>query len=118
MKTKFFIAVMLVSQSCFASQKFVDFIKACGYGALAGAGLGVLSLAIENKPSEHTGNVARGASLGLYAGIAYGAIHATSPQQPKNYYQEYDPEAKVFIVPKFEQARVDGVEVGSTVYNF
>jgi hypothetical protein len=117
MKTKIFIISLLVSSSCFASSKFTDFLKSCGYGALAGAGVGVLSLAIENKPSEHYANVTRGASLGLYAGVAYGIYEMTKAPE-YNYHQDYDYSSQIIIMPKLEQARIDGIEVGSTILNF
>ena len=50
------------------------FLKACAWGTAIGAGAGAVTLAFEEKPSDHTVNVARGASLGLYAGIAYGLL--------------------------------------------
>ena len=58
-----------------------DFLSACGYGTLIGAGVGVISLAFEKTPSEHSNNIARGASLGLYGGIIYGvAKYNEEPQ--------------------------------------
>ena len=48
------------------------FLKSCAYGTAAGAVLGLASLALSEDPSEHRGNIARGASLGLYAGIGFG----------------------------------------------
>ena len=51
-----------------------DFLESCGYGTLIGAGIGVVSLAFEKNPSDHANNVAKGASLGLYGGIAYGVV--------------------------------------------
>lgn len=65
------ISLLLVSQSAF-SQDLKQFLKSCGYGTLAGAGLGLASLVFEKKPNESYANIARGASLGLYGGIVYG----------------------------------------------
>ncbi|MBL7543847.1 MAG: hypothetical protein JNL11_08520 [Bdellovibrionaceae bacterium] len=67
------VVFLLISQSAF-SQDLKQFLRACGYGTLAGAGLGVASLVFEKKPNESYGNIARGASLGLYGGMAYGLI--------------------------------------------
>ncbi len=58
-----------------------DFLSACGYGTLIGAGVGVVSLAFEKTPSEHSNNIARGASLGLYGGIIYGIAKYTEEPQ-------------------------------------
>jgi hypothetical protein len=72
MKIKiYFIALMFFSQIAY-SQELKRFLQSCGYGTLGGAGLGLASLVFEKKPNESYGNIARGASLGLYGGIAYG----------------------------------------------
>lgn len=49
-----------------------EFITACTYGVLAGALVGTATLAFEDKPGDNLQNVARGASIGLYAGILLG----------------------------------------------
>src|SRR5256885_909928 len=105
MKFKIFILSILLCNSAFASNKLIEFIKTCGYGALIGGGIGVLTLAMEKQPNEHYANVAKGASLGFYAGIAYG-IYETRNQSQINLHQDYS--SQVMIVPKFEQARLDG----------
>ena len=43
------------------------------YGVIAGSITGLASLAFIDSPGDHLRNVAMGASLGLYAGIALGA---------------------------------------------
>lgn len=49
-----------------------EFIMSCTYGLLAGTLVGAASLAFEDRPGDNLQRVARGASLGLYAGIALG----------------------------------------------
>jgi hypothetical protein len=49
-----------------------EFITSCTYGVLAGTLVGAASLAFTTQPGENLQQVARGASLGLYAGIALG----------------------------------------------
>lgn len=49
-----------------------EFIMSCTYGVLAGTLVGAASLAFVDKPGDNLRRVARGASLGLYAGIALG----------------------------------------------
>ena len=49
-----------------------EFIMSCTYGVLAGTLVGAASLAFVDKPGDNLQRVARGASLGLYAGIALG----------------------------------------------
>lgn len=96
---------------------FATFLKSCGMGAAMGAGIGLVSLAAENKPSEHYANISRGASLGLYAGIAYGAYLVTPHNQPQ-LRQDMDYGTSTVIVPTFAQNKVDGFEVNSNVYSF
>jgi hypothetical protein len=49
-----------------------EFIMSCTYGVLAGTLVGAATLAFTSNPGENLQNVARGASLGLYAGIGLG----------------------------------------------
>ena len=49
-----------------------DFILSCSYGVLAGTLVGAATLAFSDKPGDNLNKVARGASLGLYAGILLG----------------------------------------------
>lgn len=55
-----------------AANEMREFLMACTYGVLAGTLVGASTLAFETKPGENLSAVARGASLGLYAGIALG----------------------------------------------
>ena len=48
------------------------------YGVLAGAFLGIASIAFVQRPGENLRNIAVGASLGLYAGILFGGYLAWS----------------------------------------
>lgn len=50
-----------------------DFVVSCSYGVLAGTLVGAATLAFSDKPGENLNRVARGASLGLYAGMLLGA---------------------------------------------
>lgn len=50
-----------------------EFIMSCTYGVLAGTLVGGASLAFSDKPGDNLNKVARGASIGLYAGILLGA---------------------------------------------
>lgn len=44
----------------------------CTYGVLAGTLVGTALLAFEDQPGDNLNKVARGASIGLYAGIMLG----------------------------------------------
>ena len=111
-----FIFLIVFSQVGQAAE-FNKFLKACGLGALIGAGVGVVSLAAENKPSEHSANITRGASLGLYAGIAYGT-YLVAPKPPSRMHQDLDYGSSTVIIPTFAQNKVDGIEISSSVYEF
>ncbi len=50
-----------------------EFVLSCTYGVLAGTMMGAATLAFTERPSDHLHRVARGASIGLYAGILLGA---------------------------------------------
>ncbi len=74
-----------------------EFIMSCTYGVLAGTLIGAASLAFVDRPSENLNKVARGASIGLYAGILLGAY-------------------VVYIVPSLEDDPYDHPLVSSNFY--
>jgi hypothetical protein len=88
------------------------FLQACAWGTVLGAGAGVVSLALTDKPSESWNNVAKGASLGLYAGIAYGVLQINAPAP------QYDQHPDFTLAPKFHEGKVEGVQVTGMLYSF
>ncbi len=64
------IALSWTSKSHASSSR--EFVMSCTYGVLAGTLVGAATLAFEDQPGDKFYKVARGASLGLYAGIALG----------------------------------------------
>ncbi len=54
------------------NDQMTRFLKSCAYGTLGGAALGLVSISFSDDPGGRVNQVARGASLGLYAGIGYG----------------------------------------------
>jgi hypothetical protein len=64
-----------------------EFIMSCTYGVLAGTLVGLATLAFTDRPGDHKYRVARGASLGLYAGIALGLYIkygiSDAPEEPE-----------------------------------
>lgn len=62
-----------------------QFMADCAYGVSFGAVAGVVSMALTDKPSEHTRNIAMGASLGLYGGIGYGIYRMQSEGAANDY---------------------------------
>lgn len=67
-----FLSLTLVSPRAQAAG-MREFVLSCTYGVLAGTMMGAATLAFTERPSDHLHRVARGASLGLYAGILLGA---------------------------------------------
>jgi hypothetical protein len=49
-----------------------EFMMSAAYGALAGTLVGAATLAFSDRPGDNLNKVARGTSLGLYAGILLG----------------------------------------------
>lgn len=94
----FFITLFLVS-SLASAQELKQFLKSCGYGTLTGAGLGLASLVFEKKPNESYGNIARGASLGLYGGIVYGLFAMNQPSSPTSSDIVQKDENTIFVYP-------------------
>ncbi len=82
MKLKLLLALFVLFSQVSFGQELKQFLQSCGYGTLAGAGLGLASLVFEKKPNESFGNIARGSSLGLYGGIAYGIFMINQQGKP------------------------------------
>jgi hypothetical protein len=61
-----------VAQTPPANNGTREFMLSATYGALAGALVGGASLAFSEHPGDNLNKVARGASIGLYAGILLG----------------------------------------------
>lgn len=70
-----------------------EFMMSTTYGVLAGTLVGAASLAFTHKPGDNLNKVARGASLGLYAGILLGAY-------------------VVYVVPSLESSEEEDPTVG------
>lgn len=66
------------------AQSMREFVMSCSYGVLAGTMVGAATLAFTDKPGDNLNKVARGASLGLYAGMILGAfvVYGVSDDQP------------------------------------
>ena len=75
-----------------------EFVMSCTYGVLAGTLVGAASLAFASKPGDSMFRVARGASLGLYAGILLGLyVIYIVPGMEEN--PEEDPVARLESMP-------------------
>lgn len=103
---------MLMLHSHFAFAKDLrGFLVNCAWGTLGGATAGVVSLAFVDKPSESWGNVAKGASLGLYAGIAYGLVRLEKESTTEG-------QADFAVFPQFHQGQVEGLQLAATLLRF
>lgn len=103
------ILLFIFSSPSFANGNLQDFLKSSAYGTIGGALAGVVSLALTDRPSDHGSNIAKGASLGLYAGIGYGLYQLNHEPEKVN----TDPYAS--LSPQFVNGQVDGLQV---LFNF
>ncbi len=86
------------------------FLKSCAYGTLGGAALGLATLAVSENPSGKMSNVARGASLGLYAGIAYG-FYSLGQKREQRTEVDLGQDSSFIIAPTFAQSKVEGAQI-------
>lgn len=75
------LSIGLVPVVSFKSQasEIRTILTASAYGAGAGALVGLTALTFSDSPSQNISLVTRGASLGLYVGLAVGIYMATNP---------------------------------------
>lgn len=114
-----------------------EFLLSCTYGVIAGALVGAASLAVEDNPGDKVHRVARGASLGLYAGILLGVyvvyvvpaqLEAEEKQELENIEESVEPDdygiryrykpPKITFYPVIEQNRVTGAAINYNVLRF
>lgn len=94
-----FLLIFLFSNQVFAASDLRSFLKYCGYGTVGGALAGVVSLAFVDKPSDHYNNIARGASLGLYAGMGLGIYYMNQEEQMTS------ATTKFMLVPQYNREK-------------
>ena len=121
-KTIIVFLVLLMSINTKAQDRSADmrfFLKSSGYGALFGALAGTVSLVFEDKMGDHSINVARGTSLGLYAGMIYGYSHMNeSPQPNSNLIPESATDGASFqVIPYFSKGSL-ALHVNYHLFNF
>lgn len=103
---------LVVQTSSAQAQQLKSFLKTCGWGVIIGATAGVVSLAFEDKPSENWSNVAKGASLGLYGGIAYGFYNLNKEEVSTNQHPDFT------VFPKLNEGKIEGLQISSTILEF
>ncbi len=101
--------------------KSKEFLTSAAYGTLVGALVGAASLAFVDNPGDDLQRVAKGASLGLYAGIALG-IYVTQFYENKPEPElGTEPEVRApsfFVAPIVSNKGIDGFISQMTIYNF
>lgn len=94
-----------------------DFVMSCTYGVLAGTLVGTATLAFADKPGDNLNRIARGASIGLYAGILLGLYVVNLSNSPPP--EEDTPPANVQI-PRLQISPIisdRGFEGGAVQYS-
>lgn len=120
-----FLILTFLTPSTYAAvgedNKMREFLTSAAYGTLVGALIGAASLAFVDNPDDELQRVAKGASLGLYAGIALG-IYVTQfySNQPETDLG-VEPEVRlprVIVAPLVSQKGLEGFTSQFTIYNF
>jgi hypothetical protein len=118
------VAVLVLSFASSAARAELsrEFLMSCIYGTLAGTIVGAASLATADKPSEKLQRIARGASLGLYAGILLGlyVVYAVPDENEQlNEVLSQNTTIKPFVYPIFSEGmKLEGAGINITVLNF
>lgn len=127
----FFILGTLFASKAQAQTEAREFVMSCTYGVMAGTLVGAALLAFTDQPGENLSRVARGASLGLYTGIALGLYviygvpseseDPTATNGPSaNWKRKSDSHAPMALLPKVEglRSQITGVEILAPVFTF
>lgn len=121
----FSILISLVSPATAKADDTRDFVMSCTYGVLAGTLVGAASLSFTNKPGDKLYRIARGASLGLYAGILLGWYVTSLDDEGGGGYQEEDDddyglieEPTLQVYPLISDRGIDGGAFKYSVLSF
>ena len=108
-----------------------EFIMSATYGTLAGTLVGVASLAFTSQPGDNLKSIARGASLGLYAGILLGlyVVYVVPNQGAEKENNDSDPAPATetkdgafhkipALVPLISKEGIEGLAVEWQPYTF
>ena len=129
--SRIFTVLIVLSLGVFSSRSAdamgKELITSATYGVLAGTIVGAATLAFSDNPGDNLQRIARGASLGLYAGIALG-LYVTYgvPTEEEDEDSEYSSvrfnryKVAKYKVPRFAVVPVVGVrgfEGAAAVWN-
>jgi hypothetical protein len=104
-----------------------DFLMSCAYGTAAGALVGLATLAFSEDPSKNFSNVAKGASLGLYAGIGMGlymiygdgsSLGTTAMNYSTQDTLKQMSAPKLALIPEWKDSKVDGLRLQVQIAQF
>lgn len=113
-------AVLLPSLRAHAIGK--EFITSATYGVIAGTIVGAATLAFTQNPGDKLNRIARGASIGLYAGILLGfyvTYGVGGEVDEEEYLGRRQPETpKLALVPLFDEKGFDGAAAVWEVHRF
>lgn len=113
----FFILFTLAFGSMAKADNMTIFLKSCAYGTAGGALLGLATLAVSENPSGKINNVARGASLGLYAGIGFGLY--TLYGNPKTQNNEFAKQKNImWFSAVHREQKIDGAQLNWALLSF
>lgn len=108
---------VLVTPNQAKADEMRTFLLSCAYGTLIGAAVGLATVAVSDDPSSHSQNIAKGASLGLYAGIGLGLYldYGRSSSSSEATLQKKSP---VWIQADSDQGHVRGASLHWTTLQF
>ncbi len=109
-----------------SSDPMREFVLSCSYGVMAGTLVGAATLAFSDRPGDNLNKVARGASIGMYAGILLGLYVVYGvPSGPEEVDDDDDAlEGQVFrpppilLQPLLGERGLEGAAVQVSVFNF
>ena len=121
------LVVLAVVGSMIPSKAHADttreFMMSAAYGTLAGTIVGAATLAFSDKPGDNLNKVARGASIGLYAGIllglyvAYGGPSEDSDAAEQLKHTSYK-QPDLIVAPIVSDRGLEGAQASYSVLHF
>ena len=111
------LLVSTLSGSAMAIDNMTIFLKSCAYGTAAGALVGLATLATSENPDGKMSNIARGASIGLYAGIGFGlyTIYGKKNQSAESDLIGNNP---IWFSPIQKNQQIDGIQLNWAKISF